>query len=74
MTKQKNFDDVADILSEQMDILKSPKVTQEQRKNAQVMSRIVGCYISLSVHKAEYDKNDGTGAKKIPAFERRLAK
>lgn len=71
---QKNFDDVSEVLSEQIDLLSNRKVTQEQRKNAQVLSRLIGVYVSLSVHKMEYDSNKKEGSISIPAFEGRRAK
>lgn len=71
---QKNFDDVSDVLSEQIELLSNKKVTQEQRKNAQVLSRLVGVYVSLSVHKMEYDTGKKEGTPRIPAFESRKPK
>ena len=71
MQKQKSFDDIMDVISEQIDILSQKRVMPEQRKNARELSRMIGCYISASVHKAEYDKENNITGAKIPLFENR---
>lgn len=74
MTNSKNFNDLLGILSSQMDIVTKKQVSQEDRKNAQTVSNIVANYVSLSVHKFEYEMNKKDGMPEIPAFESGNAK
>lgn len=69
MTKHKTFTDLLTILSEQMDSVSKKDVSREERKNALAVSSLVANYVSLSVHKFEYDINKKEGMPRIPAFE-----